>query len=78
MVKWLRLHASTAGSMGLIPGWGTKILNAMGHGQKTKIDAKKKKKIHGKQKKFFNENIKRTLPLDFKSIGVCPKRCPFC
>ena len=26
MVQWLRLHASTAGSMALIPGQGTKIL----------------------------------------------------
>ena len=24
MVQWLRLHASTAGSIGLIRGWGTK------------------------------------------------------
>ena len=53
MVKWLRLHASTAGSMGLIPGWGTKILNTMGHGQKTKIDAKKKKKSMVNKKNFL-------------------------
>ena len=25
MVQWLRLHASTAGSMGSIPGQGTKM-----------------------------------------------------
>ena len=25
VVQWLRLHASTAGAAGLIPGWGTKI-----------------------------------------------------
>ena len=25
-VQWLRLCASKAGGMGLIPGWGTKIL----------------------------------------------------
>ena len=25
-VQWLELHASTAGGTGLIPGWGTKIL----------------------------------------------------
>ena len=25
-VQWLRLCASKAGDMGLIPGWGTKIL----------------------------------------------------
>ena len=28
-VQWLRLSASTAGSMGLIPGRGTKISHAM-------------------------------------------------
>ena len=27
-VQWLRLGASTAGGMGSIPGWGTKILHA--------------------------------------------------
>ena len=31
-----RLWASTAGGMGLIPGWGTKIPHATWHGQKTK------------------------------------------
>ena len=25
VVQWLRLHISTAGGMGLIPGWGTKV-----------------------------------------------------
>ena len=27
-VQWLRLLISSAGNMGLIPGWGTKILYA--------------------------------------------------
>ena len=27
-VQWLRLHAPSADGMGLIPGWGTKILHA--------------------------------------------------
>ena len=36
MVQWLRLHASPAGVMGLIPGQGTKILHAMGG---EKVDA---------------------------------------
>ena len=35
-VQWLRLHASTAGGMGLIPCRGNKILHAMWHGQKIK------------------------------------------
>ena len=29
VVQWLRLHASTAGAVGLTPGWGTKIPHAM-------------------------------------------------
>ena len=28
-VQWLRVHASTAGGMGLIPGQGTKIPHAV-------------------------------------------------
>ena len=32
-VQWLRLHASIAGGMGLIPGQGTKIPRAMQCGQ---------------------------------------------
>ena len=36
MVQWLRLHASDAGDVGLIPGQGTKIPHAMGRGQKEK------------------------------------------
>ena len=35
-VQWLELHASTAGDMDLIPGWGTKIPQAAWHGQKKK------------------------------------------
>ena len=27
-VQWLKLHTPKAGSMGSIPGWGTKILHA--------------------------------------------------
>ena len=30
MVQWLGLYSSTACSTGLIPGWGTKILYAVG------------------------------------------------
>ena len=34
MVQWVRLHASNAGGVGLIPGQGTKIPQAVGHNQK--------------------------------------------
>ena len=33
VVQWLRLHAPSAGSLGSIPGWGTKISHATQHGQ---------------------------------------------
>ena len=33
-VQWLGLHSSIAGGMGLIPGWGTKILHAVQRSQK--------------------------------------------
>ena len=36
MVQWLGLHASTVGGPGLIPGQGTKILQAAWCGQKKK------------------------------------------
>ena len=39
MVQWLRLCALTLEGLGSIPGWGTKIPQAMWHGRK-----KKKKK----------------------------------
>ena len=38
MVHWLRLHASSMGAVGLIPGWDTKIPHAMWHGQKNGHD----------------------------------------
>ena len=34
VVQWLGLYASTAGSMGSIPGQGIKISHAMQHNQK--------------------------------------------
>ena len=35
-VQWLGLLASTAGGMGSIPGWGTKVLHAAQCSQKNK------------------------------------------
>ena len=32
--QWLEPHASTAGGLGPVSGWGTKILQATWHGQK--------------------------------------------
>ena len=36
VVQWLGLHASTAGGMGSIPGWGTKIPQAIQCAKKIK------------------------------------------
>ena len=33
----VKLHASTAGDVGLIPAWGTKILQATWHDQKKNL-----------------------------------------
>ena len=49
VVQWLRLHASTAGDMGLIPGRGTKIPHAAGHSHK-----RKKKNKEGNSDTYYN------------------------
>ena len=36
MVQWLGLHTFTAEGVGLIPGWGTKIPQAVQPGKKKK------------------------------------------
>ena len=36
VVQWLRIHASTAGGTGSIPGWGTKISHATHSAAKNK------------------------------------------
>ena len=36
MVQWLGLGSSTAGRPGLVPGWGTKVLQAETHSRKKK------------------------------------------
>ena len=50
MVLWLRFHASNAGGKDSIPGQGTKIPQAVWHGQKKKQKLKKKKKNNIKKK----------------------------
>ena len=39
MVQWLRLLTSTAGGMGLMPGQGTKVLNAVQRSQTKNLKA---------------------------------------
>ena len=45
MVEWLGLHTSTAGDLGLIPGWGTKIPQDMWRGQKKKKNSPQKEEF---------------------------------
>ena len=44
MVQWLTLHASNARGADSLPGWGTKILHAMWHGQENILKIKFKNK----------------------------------
>ena len=46
VVQWWRLHTSTAGGIGSVPGWGTKIPHAMQPSQKKKEYTKIKLKKH--------------------------------
>ena len=41
-VQWLRLHTSSAGGAGLIPGQGTRIPHATRHSQKVRKKERKK------------------------------------
>ena len=59
-VQWLGLHALTAEGPGSIPGRGTKIPQAVWHGQKKQKNNNNKKKTQNKQtNKNLNENCQR-------------------
>ena len=57
MVQWLRLCALTLEGLGSIPGWGTKIPQAMWHGRKKK--KKKRHKPNTKSAHTMGENISK-------------------
>ena len=59
MVQWLRLHASIAGGVSSVPGWGTKILHAMQCGQK---------KTKNKKQKNSGSNVEDGLMWERKKI----------
>ena len=64
-VQWLRLPTSTARGVGLIPGRGTKILQAaMRHGQKQR---KKKKR---KENSGEETNTQKRIPFSHTLITV--------
>ena len=51
MVRWLALSTFTAGVLGLIPGWETKIPQAVQHRQKKREKKKRKEKPHKNKQK---------------------------
>ena len=57
VVQWLRPQTSTAGGMGLIPGWGTKIPHAM------QCAPPQKRRVLGLQ-----ELLKPAIPLNSPNI----------
>ena len=46
LVQWLRLHASTSGDTGSVPGQGTEILHATQRGQQN-LKQKQEGGLHG-------------------------------
>lgn len=74
MVQWLRLHASTAGGVGLIFNQETKIWHAVWCNQKVKKKKKKEKRVYGekKEKEIFIEyplcSQSSWLPTDGKQV----------
>ena len=45
MVQWLGLHASNAGDMGLIPGWGTKTPKVLQPKKKRKKEKREQNRL---------------------------------
>ena len=85
MVQWFRLHTSTAGDTGLIPGRGMKSPTCCMEGPNTKLEKKKKSKAVYKDKTKSQHIIPYEFPsanqgdiwfsLDF-SIGVWALESP--
>ena len=74
VVLWLRFHASNAGGKDSIPGQGTKIPQAVWHGQKKKAEIKKKKRITLKKKESICLNIdKKYLKIMHKVLKTFRK-----
>ena len=66
-VQWLRLHASTAGGTGSIPGWGTKIPQA--------VQCRQKKKKSQFYPNFGIESV-QLFPISLcKMDGECGGKC---
>ena len=73
-VQWLRLCASYAGSIGLIPGWGTKIPHTTWHSQKIKLKNKQTNiqsslRIHS-DARYRRDTLNKISPL-FLTLTPC-------
>ena len=53
VVQWLRLHTSTAGALGFLPGQETKIPQATWYGKKIKQTNKQQKQTHRQRNKIY-------------------------
>ena len=60
MAQWLRIFLPMQGGLGLIPGQGTKILQAMQHGQK-KERKKPRQEINKGEKLLLEGEVGRPL-----------------
>ena len=75
MVQWLRPGTSTAGDMGLIPGWGTKILHPTWilHPTRCTVWPQKRKKRSSYDEERENGKVaswKKGLPFLLKSYKI--------
>ena len=71
MVQWLRPGTSTAGDMGLIPGWGTKILHPTWilHPTRCMCGHKKEKKDHlMKKEKMGKLHVEKRFIFSLKKL----------
>ena len=70
VVQWLRLHDSTAGEVGSIPGWGTKILPAIRQGKKKEPNPPGNKNNQGQG--FPGGSVVKNLPANVGDTGPIP------
>ena len=68
-VQWLRLCAPTAGGMDSIPGQGTKISQAVWHGQRKKRERKRDKRREGEWRAHLSHVLQLLLLLHPQLAG---------
>ena len=73
-IQWLGLHASNAGGVGSIPGWGTKIPHAVQHGQRKE---RKKRKGNPQTRTLSISPLPYNLPISPTFISFPPATPPF-